>query len=299
MKKYLLLLATIITLTAKAQTLVYHAFPDSNAFWCGSEQWFDGTCDHNDISTIYFGNDTLINGNMYHTLRKTGCITSSLCSGSGSYYYPLIAAIRQDTLQHIVYMYDNSIAADTIFYDFNLQVGDTLDKRKVNWNGPPCTVTSVDSVLINGQYRKRFNHNCSNGCSDSSIIEGIGGISGLMSTPSSCFEYVAILRSFEQNGIGIYPDSTANCEITTGIKSILVNSNFRIYPNPVSDRLNVTLNSNELSVIILYDLTSRKLLQQEFTNAVSINTEQLAKGLYIYEVRSKNGLCRKGKIVKN
>jgi hypothetical protein len=71
-----------------------------------------------------------------------------------------------------------------------------------------------------------------------------------------------------------------------------------IFPNPVTHKLNVTLNSNDLSEIILYDITSRKLLQQTFINAVTLNTVRLAKGIYIYEVHNKNGVVKKGKVVK-
>ena len=72
-----------------------------------------------------------------------------------------------------------------------------------------------------------------------------------------------------------------------------------ISPNPFTNELNVKANNNHLSEIILYDIASRKLLQEKFTNSVSINTEQLATGLYLYEVRDKNGLCKKGKVVKD
>jgi hypothetical protein len=39
-------------------------------------------------------------------------------------------------------------------------------------------------------------------------------------------------------------------------------------------------------------------LQRKFTNTVTLNTAQLAKGMYIYEVRDKRGEVRKGKVVK-
>ena len=51
--------------------------------------------------------------------------------------------------------------------------------------------------------------------------------------------------------------------------------------------------------IILYDIASRKVLQQQFYKSVSLSTEQLAKGIYLYEVRDRNGLYKKGKVVKN
>lgn len=71
-----------------------------------------------------------------------------------------------------------------------------------------------------------------------------------------------------------------------------------IYPNPVSDELNVQINNHEPTEIILYDLSSRKLLQQTFTNTTIINTEQLTKGMYLYTVRNRNGIIKNGKVIK-
>ena len=74
-------------------------------------------------------------------------------------------------------------------------------------------------------------------------------------------------------------------------------SGVRFSPNPFSNEINITSTDNELSEIILYDITSRKLLQQTFTNSTSINTSQLSKGIYFYEVRNKNGVIEKGKVI--
>jgi len=86
---------------------------------------------------------------------------------------------------------------------------------------------------------------------------------------------------------------------TVGINEIATHNAILVFPNPFLNELKVTTDDNLHSEIILYDIASRKLLQQKFTNSVSLNTEHLAKGLYIYEVLDKNGLCRKGKVVKN
>ncbi|MBK9524974.1 MAG: T9SS type A sorting domain-containing protein [Bacteroidetes bacterium] len=300
MKAPLLLLFTLITLSAPAQTSVYHPFPESNAFWCGQEQGYDGSCDHTSIFTIYFGNDTLINGFIYHKLIKSGYQYSSLCGSGGYFYYPAIAIIRRDTVMHTVLMYDTTLATDTVFYDFNLQVGDTLDKSKVNWgNGPLCIVTSVDSILINGNYRKRFNHGCTYGCADSSIIEGIGSNSGLISFPSTCFEYFASLTSFEQNEIAMYPDTSANCDVISGVKTISDADYIQLYPNPFLDQLNVFVNNNELTDIIVYDISSRKIIQKKFIRSFSLNTEELSKGIYLYKLINKSGVMKQGKLFKD
>ncbi|HKR04968.1 MAG TPA: T9SS type A sorting domain-containing protein [Bacteroidia bacterium] len=84
----------------------------------------------------------------------------------------------------------------------------------------------------------------------------------------------------------------------TGINVEAENSLVNVYPNPMSNKLNIINSTNITSEIILYDITSRKLLQQKFTNTISLNTEQFIKGIYIYEVRNKSGVIKKGKLVK-
>ena len=83
------------------------------------------------------------------------------------------------------------------------------------------------------------------------------------------------------------------------MQEIAKNYALHVFPNPFSDKLNFTTGNNEYSEIILYDIFARKLLQQKFTNLVSLNTEQLSKGLYLYEVLYKNRLCMKGKVMKD
>ncbi|MEP7168848.1 MAG: T9SS type A sorting domain-containing protein [Bacteroidota bacterium] len=70
------------------------------------------------------------------------------------------------------------------------------------------------------------------------------------------------------------------------------------YPNPVTNELNIKTFDNGLSEIIIYDIASRKLFQNIFSKSVSLNTEQLSKGIYFYEIKKKNGLIQKGKVVK-
>ena len=84
----------------------------------------------------------------------------------------------------------------------------------------------------------------------------------------------------------------------TNIKEQIANAEIKFYPNPVTEKLNIAINDNELSEIILHDILSRTLLQRKFTNSISINTEQLTKGIYLYEVRNRNEVIKKGKIVK-
>jgi hypothetical protein len=75
--------------------------------------------------------------------------------------------------------------------------------------------------------------------------------------------------------------------------------NAMIYPNPFTDKLEFTIENAEPMEVTLFDITARKLLQQSFTKALTLNTTSLSKGIYFYEVRNKNGVMKKGKAVKN
>ena len=74
--------------------------------------------------------------------------------------------------------------------------------------------------------------------------------------------------------------------------------NFDVYPNPVSDRLFVSANTNELLEIFVFDINSREILHQAFSNSVTLKTDQLAKGIYLYKIMNKTGEIKTGKIVK-
>ena len=89
------------------------------------------------------------------------------------------------------------------------------------------------------------------------------------------------------------------CNSSVGINEVKSNDELVLFPNPCSDKINITIKTNVPVEISLYDVTSRKIFHQSFTNSISINTEQLTKGIYLYEVRNKNGVIKKGKIVKD
>jgi hypothetical protein len=62
--------------------------------------------------------------------------------------------------------------------------------------------------------------------------------------------------------------------------------------------LNITCNNNNSSEMILYDITGRKLLQQQFINSTTLFTGQLTNGFYNYEVINNETMTR-GKLIKH
>jgi hypothetical protein len=72
----------------------------------------------------------------------------------------------------------------------------------------------------------------------------------------------------------------------------------KAFPNPFSTKLTFSLADNEPTTVLLYDFLGQQVLQQTFTNSTAINTEQLADGIYFYELRNHKGTLKTGKLVK-
>jgi len=81
-------------------------------------------------------------------------------------------------------------------------------------------------------------------------------------------------------------------------KVYLLKKNYSIYPNPVNEKLRIQIDDNNISEIIIYDIASRKLIELKFYNQITINTESLLKGIYIYELRNNDVIIAKDKIIK-
>ena len=71
-----------------------------------------------------------------------------------------------------------------------------------------------------------------------------------------------------------------------------------IFPNPITTQLTININNNEPTELTLYDVTSRKILQQTFVASATINTESLAEGIYLYQLKTSKGIIKEGKVVK-
>jgi hypothetical protein len=133
-----------------------------------------------------------------------------------------------------------------------------------------------------------------------STLSSLGCINSPNQLGASC--------NFTDNSLSIAPSTcllglpnfltSLFCSIPSGVNSISQEYSASVYPNPFTDELIFKNNKNEPSEIILYDIASRKLLQQKFTNIITLNTTQLAKGMYLYEVINNKGVIKKGKVVK-
>ncbi len=295
MKKLLLLNLIAVTFSMKAQTSVYHPFPDSNAVWNFHLEWYcfaNGTAD--EYYSITFSGDTIISNQTYHKLNTpfVRSFSTGICGGSLIGYK---GAIRQDTAARKIFFVPPSDSTEQLLYDFNMQVGDTIHGY-LDYFGLPSTIQFIDSILIGSTFRKRWNLSCYG----IQIIEGIGNTYGLIEYLPGCAmdfpDYT--LTCFSQNEEPLYPDMTSNCELITSVKSvsakIIVST---LFPNPFNSTATLSLSSDfEKAELKIYNALGKQVRQQNINSlSMTINRDKLSNGVYFYQVINDSRQVTSGK----
>lgn len=72
----------------------------------------------------------------------------------------------------------------------------------------------------------------------------------------------------------------------TGIENAITSGQFKIYPNPATDVLNIESNSVDVSKIEILSLTGKTVFSQKAYNEKSIDVSGLTKGIYILQISS-------------
>ncbi len=103
---------------------------------------------------------------------------------------------------------------------------------------------------------------------------------------SSAIWYPAPTSTFYSNGnaFAIRMNMGANVGINENVANEV-----SIYPNPTSDVLNISTNSNDLSELTVKDITGKIVLNQKFNNKITISTENYSKGVYLINVKNNLG----------
>ncbi len=288
---------------ADAQTSVYHEFPDSNATW--NVFWSHGGLEYCAEHVYSFSDDTLINGLVYQKIVDSSygynwarnnwlpygyCDTRYTSAPSIGYF-----AIREDIPQRKVYIIPSGDTIPQLLYDFNLNVGDTLNSYIVP---VPIIVLSVDSILINSDYRKRWTYNTD--IATFYIIEGIGSSCGLLE--ASFFELGSNLDCFSQNDQTLYPayDATSGCVFIT---SILENKEMEnelfILPNPSDGKFQVKWNGIKANTLEITDILGNIIVEFRIKNSVmDLDLTSQPKGIYLIKITDSSGNFAIKKIVK-
>jgi hypothetical protein len=286
-----------------SQANIYHPFPDSNAVWNEMCGYLQMNTPVNNPHIFFLAGDTIISGNTYKKIFTSGYRYSQFPGNNCCFYYNQSAAmIRQDTVQRKIYTY--SSPNDTLLYDFNLNVGDTLPASNINYQGSGNYVSSIDSVLIGTTYRKQYHistHEDPNGFGswDSNyvqLIDGIGSTFGLFSLLVPPFEGGCGLNSYCENNIVLYGYPNSTCDLEVGIaESQNPNEIISISPNPSTGIF--TINSSKNFQFSVYDIFGREILQTTSQSQMTtLDLTSYPQGIYFVRGKS-NGKIFARKII--
>lgn len=108
------------------------------------------------------------------------------------------------------------------------------------------------------------------------------------------FDDTDLLNPCVGNTYGQAEDYTVNVNSQLAVnETIKKNSSLKVYPNPVSDILNISSDS-KVKLVKIYDASGKNVLETEKTN---INVSGLTSGTYIVSVQTENGI-QSSKIIK-
>jgi len=294
-KLQLIIIFFVVGATTFGQSNIYHPFPDSNAMW--TDRIYEPGCNMTDecsINQYTLTGDTLINGIIYKKLTQSGYIISQ--NYQYTYYSEYAGAIRQEINNKKVFYFPPYYypQVDTLLYDFDLNVGDSLPLTYLYpWNFCNAVVDTIDSVAVGSSYHKRFHISTTNTYPEETwLIEGIGCSRGLFGFYCASWEYWKYLTCFIQNDTISYPTPpNSDCNLITFISELKNQPNsILIYPNPVKDRftidLSVILRNTYLSIS---NVNGQELIEQKIKdNKTELDISNLPTGVFILRIWNEN-----------
>lgn len=184
-----------------------------------------------------------------------------------------------------------------------------IDTLQGVWNGPNNTpgnsLTRLTRVDKNGniKWSKYYNYK-----TNDSTEENVQGIRSINLCQDGSW-----LAAIEGLNYGINPlffvkyDSTgcdssvAYCAMMSivGMKEFSIKGyDFKLYPNPVQDRLNLETNYPEETELVISDISGREILRTKIQKSAQIDLSDLKQGLYLAQLFREERLLGTEKILK-
>jgi hypothetical protein len=205
------------------------------------------------------------------------------CNPAVSFSSPY-AFIRQDNLK--LYMREIYEQNDTLLYDFDLQIGDTLP-MSFNNSANNITVSSISALQVGTETRKVFHLNQGAPLQNDSLIEGIGHVGGLIG-PFNPFEYSEELVCFALNTTIYYQNMGLTCDLNVGVVEIAPKFEIAIFPNPTMGNLTIqTEHSSEIKSIEAINLLGNEVILDfsiQGEKEVDVKLHELNNGFYTIRV---------------
>ena len=297
----------IYNFSLMSQVNTYHPFPLTEGSWEVDSSNMNTNVLSNDMSSKIYTviGDTTIGVYTYKNVFSQHSIghhpTCPIGNGPCRWVYGAFTfafAYRNDIPHKKVFIYTKIAGQykDTLWYDFNLKIGDTL-KQSYSFDSArheplqyqPIIVESIDSVLICGEYNKVFHLPCRG----ETLTEGIG-FSGnfIYRNPwDICFfENPTVYDTyFSCNSVSVneQPESLIN--------------QMEIFPNPVVNNLHIKF-TNQTNIFIpeysIIDCLGRVINSGTLNDNQIIDVYKLESGFYILRLYDNKGNLFQSKFFK-
>ena len=196
--------------------------------------------------------------------NPTGGVFSGITGVSGFNFVPIAAGVG---IHSITYSYTDGVTGCKNSAKDSVTIKALPAAPTITQNGNELSATAADSYqwydkdgIVVGENKRIYNP-IQSGLYSATITVG-----GCTSKISSVFDYDKTLSISDINS-----------------------KDYSIYPNPSEG--NVTIEGENLSIIRLFDLSGKELIQSEVVSslATELNIEELTSGAYILEVQFENG----------
>jgi|APGre2960657505_1045072.scaffolds.fasta_scaffold13009_2 hypothetical protein len=279
-------LSTVIAFTCyflnlNAQT--YYPMPTNSATWTVVEYGYGTFPPETGVTHFGLSGDTIINGFTYHKLFNNlgGLGFVNPDSAFNLQTALLYGVFREDSSKKVWFRKLPFDTIDILTYNFALNLGDTFC-----FNDEPCgvlchPVSLVDSILINGSYRRQIHFNYDG--QEETWIEGIGSKFDNW-IGKWCFigNISWFLNCYSENGFQIY----GNCDYPTDLNELSKeNYSIKIFPNPVLDFLTVENGTSGATISVENLIGENILFQKISSDKTQINLEFLIEGIYVLRYR--------------
>jgi hypothetical protein len=316
MRKFLLIFTATLSLTiTRAQTNVYHPFPDS-AYWRTDLNYVKanlGPCYANFYFQYYSKGDTVINSAVYEKIYRSGVRVDTLSCYDPNYVPATppagyAGALKYNFSDHKAFFVFANTSFDSLLYDYTLAVGDTMKGHLGTsvFFTSNLAVLSIDSVLINGQYRKRWNFTPDNNNDSTYFIEGLGSSAGLLEPLNTyaadlTYRHLICVKDSSINYFSSNAFSSVGCNlIYTGITELNESNYSSVFPNPFSDQ--ATFHSGKLlqnASLTVYNSFGQVVKQMDHLSGETIifQKENLQSGVYFFRLMQDNKIISADRFV--
>lgn len=315
MKKLLLIVTAIFSLTVvQGQTNVYHSFPDS-AVW-RVDYYCHNALQYTINANYYFQysiiGDTMINSYAYKKTYRSFVLENNVRHDTHTLPSPpppsgYAGALRDDPIANKTYFVFPDSTNESLLYDYNLIVGDTL-KGVISFCCDihfKTVVLSIDSVLINGQYRKKWNFDSINN-TNPYIIEGIGSSAGLIEqvytyTIDFTDRHLVCVNDSSNTLFTSNYNSEFGCNLLyEGLNEIKPGKHIQCFPNPFLTQ--TTLQTDFLlknATLTVFNSMGQQVKQIKNISGqtITLNRDNLLSGLYFLQLTQDNKILVTKKLV--